>query len=227
MLQDLVLEHPVLAARLREVEEGFDVDFYRDEVPSALERLTEGLDRVSDILNAMRELAPRPEDEAQEISDLNRAIANTLTLAKGTVRQHGRMVLDLAVLPPVRCRADKLSSVLLNLLINAGHALEDRYGTEAAEHGIVNVHTRVQGTQILLEVTDNGGGISVEDGEKIFDPFFTTKEVGRGTGQGLAIARAVVQSHGGQISFESRPGVGTTFRISVPINGPTELRAAS
>ncbi len=227
MLHDLVVEHPVLAARLREVENGFDFDFYREEVPSALERLSEGLDRVSDILNAMRELAPRPEDEARELSDLNRAIANTLTLARGTVRQHGKIVLDLSVLPPVRCRADKLSSVLLNLLINAVHALEDRYGNDAAEQGVVTVRTRVQDDQILLEVTDNGAGISREDGEKIFDPFFTTKEVGRGTGQGLAIARAVVESHGGQISFESRPGVGTTFRITVPINGPVDVRVAS
>lgn len=227
MLHDLVVEHPVLAARLREVEAGFDIDFYREEVPSALERLSEGLDRVTDILNAMRELAPRPEDEAQELSDLNRAIANTLTLARGTVRQHGKIVLDLSVLPPVRCRADKLSSVLLNLLINAVHALEDRYGNDAAEQGVVKVRTRVQDDQILLEVTDNGAGISREDGEKIFDPFFTTKEVGRGTGQGLAIARAVVESHGGRISFESRPGVGTTFFITVPVNGPVDLRVAS
>ena len=226
MLQDLVAEHPVLERRLREIETGVDIEFYREEVPSALERLSEGLERVLDILNAMRDLAPRPDDEALELSDFNRMINNTLTVARGTVKRQATIVVEVEELPLVRCRVDKISNVLLNLLVNAAHALEDKFA-EHPDLGRVTVKAWADVDRIYVEVGDNGPGIAPEHAEKIFDPFYTTKEVGRGTGQGLAIARAVIESHGGRISFQSRVGQGTKFGFFVPIDGPTALRVAS
>jgi signal transduction histidine kinase len=121
----------------------------------------------------------------------------------------------------VRCRISAVNQVLLNLIVNAAHALADQ--NHSPETGRIDVKTRREDDMIVVTVADNGCGIPENIRERIFDPFFTSKEVGRGTGQGLAIARAiVVEQHGGRITVESKVGVGSTFEVWLPIAGPEE-----
>jgi signal transduction histidine kinase len=132
-----------------------------------------------------------------------------------------------AELPLVNCYAGEINQVVLNLIVNAAHAIGDVVkGTD--KKGKIRVGTRVVGEQVEIAITDTGKGIPVEVRSRIFDPFFTTKEVGRGTGQGLAIARTVVvDKHGGTLHFETEVGQGTTFYIRLPIAGPASASAAA
>lgn len=125
------------------------------------------------------------------------------------------MVSDLGPLPPVVCHAHELGQVFLNLIVNAAHAMEN------PEHarGRLGITSKVEGTDVVFSIADSGTGIPEAIRDRIFDPFFTTKEVGRGTGQGLAIVRAIVERHGGSLTLESTVGVGTTFHVRLPIAG--------
>jgi signal transduction histidine kinase len=124
---------------------------------------------------------------------------------------------ELAELPPVRCNAGEINQAVLNLVINAAHAIRDVVG-ETGARGKITVRTRRDGNEVEIAVGDTGTGIPPEIRDKIYDPFFTTKEVGRGTGQGLAIVHSVVvDKHGGSLRFETETGAGTTFFVRLPL----------
>jgi two-component system NtrC family sensor kinase len=128
-------------------------------------------------------------------------------------------------LPPVVCNVGELNQVFLNLIVNAGHAIQD--AGKDAKTGVIRVATRVTGQWVEIEVADNGCGIAPENLEKIFDPFFTTKAVGRGTGQGLAITRSIVRDrHGGQLDVHTSVGTGTRFIVRLPLHGRARAQAA-
>jgi signal transduction histidine kinase len=127
------------------------------------------------------------------------------------------MVHDLdPALPPVRCLSDEVSQVFLNLIVNAAHAIED--SPRAGAGGLITITSRLDGDKVEVRVADNGTGIPAAVRHKVFDPFFTTKDVGRGTGQGLPLAHAVVvQRHGGSLRFETEEAAGTTFIVTLPL----------
>ena len=157
-------------------------------------------------------------------TDLNAAIASTLVVAAHELNGIAVAVTDFGVLPPVMCSRGDLNQVFLNLIVNAAQAIGDVVaGT--AQVGTIRVATRRDGDDVTIAVADTGGGIADEVAARMFDPFFTTKEVGRGTGQGLALARGiVVDKHKGTLSFETRVGAGTTFTIRLPIAGAGIVR---
>jgi signal transduction histidine kinase len=120
----------------------------------------------------------------------------------------------------VPCLPGELNQVILNLVVNAAHAIAERPGGRDGEKGRITVSTRRDGSWVEIRVGDTGAGIPPHVRERIFDPFFTTKPVGKGTGQGLAIARSVVvDKHAGTIAFETKTGVGTTFIVRLPLGG--------
>jgi two-component system, NtrC family, sensor kinase len=126
---------------------------------------------------------------------------------------------ELGDLPLVVCNGGDMNQVFLNLIVNAAHAIEDRVG-DSGRRGTITIRTRRDGDNVVVSIADSGGGIPAEIARRIFDPFFTTKDVGRGTGQGLAIARTmVVERHAGTLTFDSEPGHGTTFHVGLPIAG--------
>jgi signal transduction histidine kinase len=132
---------------------------------------------------------------------------------------------DLADLPLVRCNGGEINQAVLNLVINAAHAIQDVVGQSGGK-GKIAVRTRRDGSDVEISIRDTGGGIPTTIRDKIYDPFFTTKEVGRGTGQGLAIVRSViVDKHAGSLRFESEPGTGTTFFLRLPIGDALESAA--
>ena len=211
--------------RLRQTQQAMDLDFLKSEIPRAYERTLEGVQRVAAIVRAMKEFA-HPGNVEHGAADLNHAIETTLIVARNEYKYSAQIETRLGELPAVSCNLGELNQVFLNLIVNAAHAIAES-GKDAAT-GRVSITTRKVGDRVLIDISDNGCGIPTKNIEKIFDPFFTTKEVGRGTGQGLAIARSiVVDKHGGLIEVQSEPGVGTTFTLSLPIAGADVLRVAA
>jgi two-component system, NtrC family, sensor kinase len=203
--------------KLQELERQADLEFLSQEVPRAFERTLEGADRVAAIVRAMKEFA-YPDAVEHSPADLNHALTTTLTVARGEYKQAARVVTRFGELPPVICNVGELNQVFLNLIVNAAHAIHDS-GKDASA-GVIEISTQVDGELARIVIADNGCGIGADNLDKIFDPFFTTKEVGRGTGQGLAIARSiVVDKHGGRIDVTSTPGEGTRFNVLLPIQG--------
>jgi PAS domain S-box-containing protein len=195
-----------------------DLDYLRDNMPKALDRALEGLERVATIVRAMKEFAHPAQKEMAPV-DLNRAILSTLTVATSEYKYLADLQTELGDLPPVVCHVNDINQVVLNIVVNATHAIGDRLkGSDG--RGTITVRTACEGDQVVIAISDTGGGIPEAVQSRIFDPFFTTKEVGRGTGQGLAIARAIVRDkHGGDLTFETKMGSGTTFLIRLPVAG--------
>lgn len=206
-----------LAAEYQRLEEELDTAYLLREIPEALAQTQEGVERVITIVRAMKEFA-HPESRGMVRVDVNKALLNTLTVARNELKYVANVETDFAELPMVVCSASDLNQVFLNLLVNAAHAIADVV-QQSGQKGTIRVHTETQGQQVLITIADTGIGIPGNIRDRIFDPFFTTKEVGRGTGQGLAIARSVVDRHKGTLTFESEVGRGTTFFLRLPVEG--------
>ncbi|MBC7982906.1 MAG: ATP-binding protein [Candidatus Obscuribacterales bacterium] len=209
--------HASVRSRLAAAEQTADVDFYSIEIPKAFERTLEGVERVAKIVRAMKEFS-HPDSKEQELADINRALEVTLLVAKNEYKYIAVVDTDFAELPLAMCNIGELNQVFLNLVVNAAHAI-DASGRDS-NNGRIRISTAADEQNISVAIADNGCGIPQDNVDKVFDPFFTTKEVGKGTGQGLAIARTiVVEGHRGTIDIQSAVGVGTTFVIRLPIAG--------
>ncbi len=213
-----------LASRIGAAEDEADLDYALENVPIALDRSIEGLGRVATIVRSMKEFA-HPDHSEMVPVDLNQAIESTLVIARNEYKYVADVDTDLGDIPAVMCHGGDVNQALLNVIVNAAHAIAEEVGG-SERRGRIGVRTRADGDAVWVTISDTGGGIPTDIQDRIFDPFFTTKEVGRGTGQGLAITRAVVcDRHGGDISFETAAGVGTTFRIRLPIHGKPDASA--
>lgn len=209
---------------LRQLEAAADIEFLMGEVPRAFERTLEGVDRVTDIVRAMKEFA-HPGAGEQGAADLNHAIQTALIVSRSEYKYSAQVETQLGELPEVICNVGEINQVFLNLIVNAAHAIAES-GKDATT-GRITIATRAEQDQVRICVSDNGCGIPKENLEKIFDRFFTTKKPGRGTGQGLSIAHSiVVDRHGGRIDVQSEPGTGTSFILSLPIGGWASRAAA-
>lgn len=217
---------PELIIELDAIREKIEWSYLRAEIPKAMEQALDGVNRVATIVRAMKEFSHVDRSSEKTAADLNKAIESTLIVARNEVKYVANVETDFVPLPPVVCHLGDLNQVFLNLLVNAAHAIaEATAGTD--KKGRIVVHTRCDGQFVVVSVTDTGTGIPETVRGKIFDPFFTTKEVGKGTGQGLALARnIVVDKHGGTLTFETQMGKGTTFYVRLPVNGiPTTHEA--
>jgi len=194
-----------------------DVDYLRAEIPKATEELLGGVAQVARIVRAMREFShPGPVEKAPV--DINRAIESTILVSKHEWKYVAVVTTDFdPELPPVPCVGGEFNQVILNLIVNAAHAIGDVVrGSD--RKGSIRIGTRRDGGWVEVRVSDTGAGIPEDIRARIFTPFFTTKEVGKGTGQGLAIAHSViVKKHQGTLHFESEIGVGTTFVVRLPL----------
>lgn len=215
-----------LIASLSSVYHEADVDYLADEIPIAVGQSLEGVSRVTAIVKAMKEFC-HPGQREKVLTDINRAIDITITIARNEWKYVAEVTTDFDPdLPQVCCLAGDINQVLLNLIVNAAHAVADVVNEDADEKGEIALSTRQCGDSIEIRIRDTGGGIKESVRDKLFDPFFTTKEPGKGTGQGLAITRKVVDHHNGSIAFETEVGVGTTFIIRLPIACDDESEGA-
>jgi len=196
-------------------------------VPRALEQTLEGVERVTKIVRAMKEFS----HPAQEMTplDLNAAIQSTLTVASNEWKYVAELSTDFdPALPPVNCLPGEFNQVILNIIVNAAHAISDVLHKASGDKGVITVTTRKLDGWAEICIADTGTGMPEEVKARIFDPFFTTKEVGKGTGQGLSIAHnVVVNKHAGKIEVDSEPGRGTCFTIRLPLEDPTSVEAAA
>lgn len=203
---------------------NIDLEYLMGEVPQAIDQTLDGVSHISTIVGAMREFSHPGTKEKQPL-DLNHAISNTITVARNEWKYVAEVETDYdSSLPLVLCLPGDFNQVMLNLIVNAAHAIADV--VKGGEKGTIVVQTRNQISNAEIRIRDTGGGIPDHIRDRVFEPFFTTKPVGRGTGQGLALARAIiVDKHRGQIDFETEPGKGTTFVVRLPISEPAVVRA--
>ncbi|MGC4052285.1 MAG: PAS domain S-box protein [Paludibaculum sp.] len=207
-----------LAAEIRRQEEEMDLDWLLNEIPTSFNRCLEGIERVARIVRAMKEFA-HPDQREKKPADLNHAIQSTLTIARNEYKYVADIETHFGDIPDVICHVSELNQVFLNLIVNAVHAIAGHLENTGLR-GAIGITTLRQGPNVRIDIEDTGGGIPDEIRDRVFDPFFTTKPVGKGTGQGLAIARSVVvDKHGGALTFKSNHGLGTTFSVLLPIDG--------
>jgi two-component system, NtrC family, sensor kinase len=203
-------------AVLADAESAADLDYVSENVPRSIAATQDGIGRVAKIVQSMKSFA-HPDRGKKSSADINAALQTTLTVASSEFKYIADVETDLAELPQVPCYLSDLNQVFLNLLVNAAHAISDVVGN-SGDKGLIRVKTALDGDRVVVSVSDSGTGIPEAVRERIFDPFFTTKEVGKGTGQGLALARAViVDKHKGTLTFDTQLGKGTTFHIGLPL----------
>jgi PAS domain S-box-containing protein len=204
-------------AGLKQEEELADLEYIRTNVVTSIASTLDGVGRVARIVQSMKAFA-HPDRGERATANLNAALHDTLTVATNELKYVATVETDFGKIPAVPCFVSDLNQVFLNLLVNAAHAIGDVVG-KTGQRGVIRVRTYLEGSVVVIAISDTGTGIPEPVRGRIFDPFFTTKEVGKGTGQGLALARAVVvDRHGGSLTFETEMGKGTTFFVRVPFD---------
>jgi len=195
-----------------------DLEYLCQQIPAALAETLEGVERVSKIVRAMKEFS-HPGGKEKTAADLNKAIQSTVTVTHNEWKYVADLNLELdPELPLVPCFLGEFNQSVLNLIINAAHAIGDVVGKNPGTKGCITVKSRRDGEFVEVRVADTGTGIPEAARPKIFEPFFTTKGVGKGTGQGLSIVYgSIVKRHGGTVTFETETGRGTTFIIRLPL----------
>jgi signal transduction histidine kinase len=216
-----------LVAGLEESARLCHLDFLLAETPRAIEQSLEGVNSVTRIVRAMRDFSHPGAGERIPV-DLNQAVENTLVVSAHEWKYVASVVKDFQPdLPPVLCLPGEINQVILNLVVNAAHAIAGVVGDGSRGKGIITISTRLCGDQAEIQVRDTGTGIPEAIRDKVFDPFFTTRPFGQGTGQGLAIARnVIVGRHEGTLTFQTETGAGTVFTIRLPLPPPRGMERA-
>lgn len=210
-------EEPQLSSeaqqRLAAMRRSIDLAYLRQDAVNLIEESADGIRRVRQIVQDLKDFSHV--DEAQWVwTDLRKGLDSTLNIVNNEIKYVADVVKDYGAIPEIQCLASQLNQVFLNMLVNASHAIGGTRGTITVRTG------RVDDQQVFVEIADNGCGMAPQVVNRIFDPFFTTKPVGVGTGLGLSLAYGIVNKHGGRIDVSSTVGVGTTFRITLPVQQP-------
>ncbi len=201
-----------LAAPIRALKEQIDYGFLQQDLPALLSESREGIERVKKIVLDLRDFSHSGQSESEEwaVVDIHRGLESTLNIVWNELKYKAELIRDYGDVPLIECLPSQLNQVFLNLLVNAGQAIQ--------EQGTVTIKTRVDQSYLVVSIADDGVGIPAENLKRIFDPFFTTKAVGKGTGLGLALSYGIVQKHDGRIEVDSQPGKGTRFDIFLPLD---------
>ena len=207
-----------LISDVEAMTEEIDIEYLIDEIPQAVNQSLDGVERVAKIVRAMKEFS-HPGTEEKTFVDINKAIDSTIIVARNEWKYVAEMITDFdSSLPLVPCLPGDFNQVILNMIVNASHAIADVNGS-SNKKGTIKICTNHSNDCAEIRISDTGTGIPDAVISKVFDPFFTTKEVGKGTGQGLAISYdVIVKKHGGTLTFDTKKGEGTTFIIQLPIN---------
>lgn len=201
-----------LRDELERLDRAVDLEFVLQDLPQLLNESEDGLSRVKKIVQDLKDFSRVDYADWQD-ADLNAGLDSTLNVVMNEVKYKAEVRKNFGVLPPVRCIAAQLNQVFMNLIVNAAHAIKER--------GVITLATRSEDGWVCVEVSDTGSGMTEDVRRRIFEPFFTTKPVGQGTGLGLSLSFSIVQKHGGRIEVDSEPGVGTSFRVWIPVSPPT------
>lgn len=193
---------------LHTIKHSIDYEFLRDDLRALLVESKEGIERVKTIIAAMRDFSHIEEEEFKP-ADIHRGIETTLNLVNNEVKYKAEVIREFGDLPEVDCIISQINQVVMNLLVNAAHAIE--------EFGTITIRTRCDDGFALIEIQDSGKGIAPEHLNRVFEPFFTTKSVGKGTGLGLSLSFNIIEKHNGELQVSSTLGQGTCFSIKLPL----------
>lgn len=205
---------PDVAAALRDLRKHIDLDFLREDIPSLMAESREGIVRVRHIVQDLKDFSRVDTDQKWVWANLHQGIDSTLNIVGNEIKYRATVVKEYGNIPDIECLPLQINQVVMNLVVNAAHAVGER-------HGRISVRTGCDGDDgVWIEIADNGSGIPADILSRIFDPFFTTKPVGKGTGLGLSLSYGIVQRHGGRIEVTTTPGEGTCFRVHLPVHQP-------
>lgn len=197
--------------QLETLKTKLDFSYILEDLPQLVKEALSGTSRVKEIVADLKDYSHMKQSEMAE-ENINQLIEQAINISKNETKYHVNIVKDFVTLPLVPCWRNKLTQVIINLLVNASQSIKD--------NGQIIIRTQLQGDAVKIEIADDGCGIAPEHLDKIFDPFFTTKEIGTGTGLGLHISYSIIESHGGSLTVESTPNQGSTFTITLPLHSP-------
>jgi two-component system NtrC family sensor kinase len=210
-LAPLVGNTEILAA-LTQLKAQADLDYLKADVTDLVKESMDGLKRVKDIVQALKDFSHVSETDWQVV-DLHRGLDSTLNIANNEFKYKATVNKQYGKLPLVKCLASQLNQVFMNLIVNASHAIK--------ESGVITIRTGAANDWVWIEISDDGIGIAAENLTRIFEPFFTTKPIGQGTGLGLSLSYNIVGKHGGRIEVSSELGKGTCFTVHLPVDPQT------
>ncbi|MDD5330708.1 MAG: ATP-binding protein [Sulfuricella sp.] len=209
--ESLLADHPDVLQQIRDLKKKYDLAYLREDVAELMSETQEGIARVKKIVQDLKDFSHVDQAEWQW-ANIHKGLDSTINIVWNELKYKAEVIKVYGELPEVECLASQLNQVFMNLLINAAHAIEDR--------GIIFIRTGMLDDQVWVEIADSGKGIPAENLNRIFEPFFTTKPVGKGTGLGLSLSYSIIQKHHGRINVSSEVGVGTIFRVYLPVKQP-------
>ncbi|MFZ2855683.1 MAG: response regulator [Rhodocyclaceae bacterium] len=210
---ECMLNSPHLAATLRGLRERVELELLRDDIPCLMSETKDGIVRVRKIVQDLRDFSRVDSNHDWQWSNLHQGIDSTLNIVASEIKYKADVVKDYGQIPEIECLPSQLNQVVMNLAMNAAHAI-------GPERGKITIRTGMEGADgghVWIEIADTGAGIATENLSRIFDPFFTTKPIGKGTGLGLSLSYGIIEKHQGRIEVRSEVGHGTTFRIVLPV----------
>jgi len=196
--------------RLKSLRERIELDFLMEDIPLLIKESKEGIDRVGQIVKDLKDFSRVDASQQWQWANLRHGIDSTLNIVANELKYKADVVKEYQDLPEIECLPSQINQVIMNLIVNAAQSM-------GPERGTITLRNGIEGESVWLEVADTGSGIAPESLQKIFDPFFTTKPIGQGTGLGLSLSYGIVKKHRGDISVRSEVGVGTTFRVQLPV----------
>ena len=204
------LASPKVLGKIKEMREQVELDFLREDIQALMSESKEGILRVRKIVQDLKDFSRVDTSQEWQWANIHDGIDSTLNIVNNEVKYKAELVKEYGDLPDVECLPSQICQVILNLVVNAAHAIQ-------GERGKIVIRTGIDGEHIWIDVADSGSGIAKENLTRIFDPFFTTKPVGQGTGLGLSLSYGIIQKHNGEIQVDSELGKGTTFKVILPI----------
>jgi len=205
-------------AGIHAIKAKADIAFIREDVAALMSESREGITRVKKIVQDLKDFSHADSEEEWQLADIRHGMESTLNIVNNEIKYKADVIKEYADIPDIECLPPQLNQVFMNLFVNAAHAMEEQRGT-------ITIRTGVKDDNVWVEVKDTGKGIAPENLNRIFDPFFTTKPVGTGTGLGLSVSYSIIKKHHGSIDVSSEVGIGTTFRILLPMKQPAETDA--
>ncbi|MGF6458450.1 ATP-binding protein [Pseudomonas frederiksbergensis] len=196
--------------RLGQLRERVELDFLREDIPLLIKESKEGIGRVGQIVKDLKDFSRVDSNQEWQWANLQQGIESTLNIVANELKYKADVVKEFQQLPDIECLPSQINQVIMNLIVNASQAM-------GPERGTITLRTGLEGETVSIEVADTGIGIEPDNLQKIFDPFYTTKPVGQGTGLGLSLSYGIVKKHQGDISVRSEVGVGSTFRVELPV----------
>ncbi|MEI6732391.1 MAG: ATP-binding protein [Comamonadaceae bacterium] len=198
---------------LQALREDIELDFLKEDIPALMRESKEGIVRVRKIVQDLKDFSHVDANPDWRLANLNDGMDSTLNVVNNEVKYKADVVKVYGDIPEIQCIPSEINQVVMNLVVNAAHAM-------GSERGRITVRTLAEGEHVCIEVADNGSGIPTDILPRIFDPFFTTKSVGKGTGLGLSLSYGIIQKHHGTINVQTQLGKGSTFRVTLPVRQP-------